>query len=172
MKRLPVAAILSATTGLLACGCLWGHVYDAETGLDVPGANVSWVGGNGSSNSETTGLFWAPGLYVFCGSEAPLSSPVTFTVSAPGYLPLTAERQILWDDGPGLDSPTDWPTCDNLWEIQDFYLMPLPGTSALPPQPSPSPAATETPMPTPTPKPGLIPLPRRWPTATPMPPPR
>ena len=82
MKRPAIAAMISITTAFLACGCMFGHVRDAETGLDVPGATVSWVDANGSnSGSETTGLFWAPGLYVFCGYSIiphynPLPSPL------------------------------------------------------------------------------------------------
>ena len=158
MKRLAIAAIVSITAGLLACGCLWGHVYDAETDLDVPGATVSWVDGHGESGSMTTGLWWAPGLYVFCYDlyTAPLYNPVTFTITAPGYLPLVVQRQLSYDDGSF--TGVGWPSCDNVWEVQNFSLMPLPGTSALPPQPSPSPTPSHTPVPTltPTPKPGIM----------------
>jgi len=166
MKRLAIAAMLSITTGLLACGCMWGHVYDAETGLDVPGATVSWVDAQGNSGSETTGLFWAPGLYVFCGHNLiPHYNPITFTVTAPGYMTLVAHRDLLWHDGPYNGG---FPTCDELWDIQDFSLMPLPGTSRLPPQPSPSPTPPHTRVPPPTPTPTLMPLPRPLPTATPI----
>jgi hypothetical protein len=164
MKRLAIAAMLGIATALLACGCMWGHVYDAETGLDVPGATVSWVDAQGNSGSETTGLFWAPGLYVFCGYDLiPHYNPITFTVTAPGYMPLVAHRDLSWDDGP---YDGGFPTCDELWDVQDFSLMPLPGTSGLLPQPSPSPVPTPTatptlahrtrPTPTPTPKPGIM----------------
>jgi hypothetical protein len=173
MKRPAIAAMIGITTAFLACGCMFGHVYDAETGLDVPGATVSWVDAQGNSGSETTGLWWAPGLYVFCSESeyysVPHYNPVTFTVTAPGYMPLVAHRDLSWDDGPydgGL------PTCEELWDIQDFSLMPLPGTSGLLPQPSPSPAATHTPVSTPTPTRVLIPIPRPLPTSTPIPPPR
>ena len=174
MKRSAIGAMLGIATAFLACGCMWGHVYDAETGLDVPGATVSWVDAQGNSGSETTGLWWAPGLYVFCSESeyysVPHYNPVTFTVTAPGYMPLVAHRQISYDDGSY--AGVGYPSCDNVWEIQDFSLMPLPGTSGLLPQPSPSPAATHTPVPTPTPTRVLIPIPRPLPTSTPIPPPR
>jgi hypothetical protein len=164
MRRPAIAAMLGIATALLASGCMWGHVYDAETGLDVPGATVSWVDAHGNSGSETTGLFWAPGLYAFCSESeyysVPHYNPVTFTVTAPGYAPLVAHRNLSWDDGP-YDGGT--PTCDNLWDIQDFSLMPLPGTSGLPahtPVPTPTTTLTvahpTTPTPTPTPKPGFM----------------
>lgn len=168
MKRLAIAAMLSITSGLLACGCLWGHVYDAETGLEVEGATVSWVDGHGTSNSMTTGLTWAEGLYIFDWSVGPIPNyaPVTFQVTAPGYQPLVEQRVLAYDDNPNA-SYDDW---SSIWEIQDFSLVPLPKTSGPPPQPSPSPAATHTPVPTPTPTPALMPLPRPLPTATPIPP--
>ena len=162
MKRLAIAAMLSITTGLLTCGCMWGHVRDAETGLDVPGATVSWVDAQGNSGSETTGLFWAPGLYVFCEYYLiPHYNPVTFTVTAPGYMPLVAHRDLSWDDGP---YDGGWPTCEELWDIQDFSLVPIPGGSKSPPPPTP----TDTRVPPPTPTPTLMPLPRPLPTATPI----
>ena len=65
MKRLAIAGMLSIATGLLTCGCMWGHVYDANTGLEVEGATVSWVDGQGNSNSMTTGLAFSEGFYVF-----------------------------------------------------------------------------------------------------------
>jgi hypothetical protein len=158
MTRLAIAVIVSITTGLLACGCMWGHVYDANTGHEVPGATVSWVDHFGRSGSMTTGLWWAPGLYAFCYElyTAPLDNPVTFTITAPGYMPLVEQRQVSYEDGSY--AGVGWPTCDNTWEIQDFSLMPLPGTSGLPLQPSPSPTPSHTPVPTPTPtpKPGIM----------------
>ena len=36
MKRLALAAMLSITTGLLTCGCMWGHVRDANTASMCP----------------------------------------------------------------------------------------------------------------------------------------
>jgi hypothetical protein len=167
MRRMALAAMLSITAGLLTCGCMWGHVYDAETGLDVPGATISWVDAQGNSGSMTTGLWWAPGLYAFCGYDLiPHYNPITFTVTAPGYLPLVAHRNLSWDDGP---YDGGFPTCEELWDVQDFSLMPLPGTSALPPQPSPSPDATPTPVPTPTATPTVTHLPTPTPTPTPKP---
>jgi hypothetical protein len=170
MKRLAIAAMLSIITGLLTCGCMWGHVTDANTGLDVPGATVSWVDAYGNSGSEMTGLFWAPGLYVFDCKVGGVShyNPVTFHVTAPGYSPLVVQREILYDDNP--DASFD--DCSSFWAINDFSLVPLPPTSGMLPQPSPSPAATHTPVPTPTPTRVLIPIPRPLPTSTPIPPPR
>lgn len=168
MKGLAIGVVLTITTALVASGCMWGHVYDFQTGQQVPGATVSWVDGHGASASMTTGLWWSPGLYAFCYQSyiAPRYNPVTFTITAPGYMPLVVQRQISYDDGSWVG--VDWPTCDTAWEIQDFTLMPLPGTSALPPQPSPPPTPVptrtstpallvkNTPTPTPTPKPGLM----------------
>ena len=165
MKRSAIAAMLGIATALLACGCMWGHVYDAETGLDVPGATISWVDTQGYSGTETTGLFWAPGLYVFCGySIIPHYNPITFTITAPGYMTLVAHRNLSWDDG---SYSGGTPTCDNMWDVQDFSLMPLPGTSVLPLQPSPTPTPAHTPVPTPTATPTLARLPRPTPTPTP-----
>ena len=162
MKRLVIAATLSITTGLLACGCMFGHVYDANTGLEV-GATVSWVDGYGISNSMTTGLTWAEGLYIFdCKvGKVPRYNPVTFHVTAPGYLPLVVQRQLAYDDNP--DASFD--DCSSFWAIEDFSLVPSPGGSKSPPLPTP----TDTPVPPPTPTPTRMPLPRPSPTATPIP---
>lgn len=163
MKRLAITAMLSITTGLLTCGCLWGHVRDAETGLEVSGATVSWVDGCGLSNSMTTGLIWAEGLYVFdhLVGLVPCGNTATFNVTAPGYLPLVEQRPIGYDDNPNASLPD----LSSFWEIQDFSLVPIPGGSKSLPPPTP----TDTPVPPPTPTPTLMPLPRPWPTATPMP---
>jgi len=170
VKRLAIAAMLSITTGLLACGCLWGHVRDAETGLEVEGATVSWVDGHGTSNSMTTGLPFAEGLYIFDWSVGPIPNyaPVTFQVTAPGYQPLVEQRVLAYDDNPNA-SYDDW---SSIWEIQDFSLVPIPGGSKSPPPPPPPPppTPTDTPVPPPTPTPTLTPLPRPSPTATPTPP--
>jgi hypothetical protein len=162
-KRLAIAAMLSITTGLLACGCMWGHVRDAETGLEVSGATVSWVDAYGISNSMTTGLTFAEGLYIFdCKvGKVPRYNPVTFHVTAPGYLPLVVQRQLEYDDNP--DASFD--DCSSFWAIEDFSLVPSPGGSKSPPPPTP----TDTPVPPPTPTPTLVPLPRPSPTATPIP---
>jgi hypothetical protein len=160
MKRLALAAMLSIITGLLTCGCMWGHVRDANTGLDVPGATVSWVDPQGNAGAEMTGLWWAPGLYAFCYDyySAP-HNPVTFTVVAPGYLPLVAQRNLLWDEGPHDGGSA----CDNVWDVQDFSLVPIPPTTGMPPHtPVPTPTATPTvahvptPTATPTRKPGFM----------------
>ena len=161
MKRLAIAAMLSITTGLLACGCMFGHVYDANTGLEV-GATVSWVDGQGNSNSMTTGLAFSQGFYVFdCKiGKVPLYAPVTFHVTAPGYSPLVVQRQSVYDDNPD-ESFND---CSSFWEIQDFSLVPIPGGSKSPPPPTP----TDTPVPPPTATPTRMPLPWPSPTATPI----
>ena len=162
MKRSALAAMLSITTGLLACGCMWGHVYDANTGDEVPGATISWVDAKGwNSGSMTTGLFWAPGLYVFDCRVGDVShyNPATFTITAPGYSPLVVQREILYDDNPN----ATFDDCSSFWDINDFYLVPLPPTSGLEPHtPVPTPTATPTvaypptPTATPTPKPGFM----------------
>jgi hypothetical protein len=161
MKRLSIAAMLSITTGLVTCGCMWGHVYDANTGLEV-GATVSWVDGHGISNSMTTGLASAEGLYIFdCkAGEVPQYNPVTFHVTAPGYQPLVVQRQIVYDDNPD-ESFND---CSSFWAIEDFSLVPISGGSKSLPPPTP----TDTRVPPPTPTPTLMPLPRPLPTATPI----
>jgi len=166
VKRLAIAAMLSTATALLACGCLWGHVRDAQSGAELSGATVSWVDGNGTSNSQTTGLPFAEGLYIFDWTVGPIPHkyPVTFTVTAPGYQPLVEQRVVAYDDNPNPD-PDD---PSSFWEIQDFSLVPIhPSPHGPPPQPPPPPP-TNTPVPPPTP----TPLPRSWPTNTPVPSPR
>jgi hypothetical protein len=157
MKRLAIAAMLSITTGLLTCGCMWGHVRDANTGLDVPGATVSWVDAQGDSGSTTTGVFWAPGLYVFCGYDLiPHNNPITFTVTAPGYTPLVVQTHVTYDENP--NASLDPHDCSRFQEILDFPLVPLPPTSGMPPH---------TPVPTPTATPTVAHVPRPSPTSTP-----
>jgi len=162
MKRLAIAAMLTITTGLLTCGCMWGHVYDANTGLEVEGATVSWVDGQGNTNSMTTGLAFSEGFYVFdCKiGKVPMYAPVTFHVTAPGYSPLVVQRQVVYDHNPD-ESFND---CSSFWEIQDFSLVPTSGGSKSLPPPTP----TDTRVPPPTPTPTLMPLPRPLPTATPI----
>jgi hypothetical protein len=160
MKRLALAAMLSIIAGLLTCGCMWGHVYDANTGDEVPGATILWVDAKGwNSGSMTTGLFWAPGLYVFDCKVGDVShyNPATFTITAPGYSPLVVQREILYDDNPN----ATFDDCSSFWDINDFYLVPLPPTSGLAPHtPVPPPTATPTVAHPPTPTPTRTPTPR------------
>jgi Tol biopolymer transport system component len=113
----PMAAILSAAIALLASGCLWGVVTDADTGVGLTGATVSYTDSEGHSQSTTT---IANGLYAFDIATGPIPAvgPATFEVNAPGYEPLTATRSIQYNDNPNASS--DNPS--SIWEIQSFAL--------------------------------------------------
>jgi hypothetical protein len=125
---LPVVAM-----ALLAGGCMWGVVRDAETGRPLPNASVSYVDSYGNTASTTTD---ANGIYVFDQSRGPVPAmgPVTIQVDTAGYGTFTESRQVEYNDGPQ-------PTLSNLssfWEVQSFGLTGTP--SAYDGQPTLGPA--------------------------------
>lgn len=113
------AAVLIIATALLACGCLWGVVTDADTGNPVSGATVRYTDSDGHTDTTTTN---ANGWYAFDQATGPIpaAGPATFQVSAPGYESLTATRLIEYNDNPHatLENPSSF------WEVQYFELTP------------------------------------------------
>lgn len=126
MKRLAIVVVLSISTALLASGCLWGVVTDADTGAAIPGATVMYTDSEGHTDSTTTN---ALGFYAFDQATGPIpaAGSATFEVSAPGYETLTQSRVIAYNDNPNatLANPSSF------WEIQSFQLAPeeAPGNS-------------------------------------------
>ncbi len=110
--RRPLAVILCIGIALLASGCLWGVVRDAETGALIDGATVSYADSNGQTAQTTTD---ANGLYAFDPAKGPIPAVgnVTLSVDASGYEPLTETRLVEYNDSPS-----------GFWEVQDFSLTP------------------------------------------------
>jgi hypothetical protein len=105
------------TLALLASGCLWGVVKDAETGAGLPGMTVKYTDSNGQTGTAVSD---ANGIYHFDQADGPIpaAGPVSFEVSGPGYEPLTAARLVQYNDNPNA-------TLANLstfWEAQGFNL--------------------------------------------------
>ena len=119
MKRLAIVVVLSVSTALLATGCLWGVVTDADTGAAISGATVMYTDSEGHTDTTTTN---AAGLYAFDQATGPIpaAGTATFEVSAPGYETLTATRLIEYNDNPyaTLENPSSF------WEVQHFELTP------------------------------------------------
>jgi hypothetical protein len=89
----PLVVALCIGTALLASGCLWGVVTDAETGAPVGGATIRYADSTGQTGTTTAD---ANGIYSFDGSNGPIpaAGPVNFVVDAGGYEPLTETRQV------------------------------------------------------------------------------
>jgi hypothetical protein len=116
--RLSRLAILPAIAlALLASGCLWGFVTDADTGAPIPGASVAYTDADGSTGTATTdshGIYTvdiAKGRMLATGSAG-------FEISADGYHTKTESRLIEYNDGlsPSLDNPSSF------LEVQSFTL--------------------------------------------------
>jgi len=97
-RRLPVA-VLCVGIALLASGCMWGVVRDANTGAPIGGATVTYTDSTGATASATTD---ASGQYSFAEAYWPAPGPVNLRVDASGYRPLT--QQVQYDEG----SPPLW----------------------------------------------------------------
>lgn len=97
---------------LVVTSCAGGLVTDSETGQPVPGAQVTFHDSQGSSATTSAN---EGGLYAFRFREGPIPTEgmVTYEVSAPGYEPLTVQREVRYDDNPA-----------STWEIQHFVLEP------------------------------------------------
>ena len=91
-RRLPVV-VLCVGLALLASGCVWGVVRDANTGAPVGGATVRYTDSKGQTGSTTAD---ANGIYSFDQATGPLpaAGPVNLAVDAPGYEPLAETRQV------------------------------------------------------------------------------
>jgi hypothetical protein len=116
--RLSRLAILpSIALALLASGCLWGFVTDADTGDPISGATVAYTDADGNTGSTTT---TASGLYAFDIADGPVPATgnASFEISADGYHTKTVSRPIEYNDGlsPSLDNPSSF------LEIQSFTL--------------------------------------------------
>jgi hypothetical protein len=165
MKRLVFLTVLSLVAASLASGCLWGVVWDAETGQVIQQGRVTYSdSGHGWGGADIHN-----GIYVFDASTEyppPVSGPVRFAVS---YTVCGEhqffERVLHYNEG------SSWWLGDfsNVVERQDF---PLQWCAAGGPTPTVTSTVTVTPTPTPT----ATPTPKWWPmplpTSTPFPPPR
>ena len=116
--RLSRLAILpTIALALLASGCLWGFVTDADTGDPISGASVAYTDADGNTASTTTD---SHGIYAFDIADGPVPATgnADFEVSADGYHTKTESRPIQYDDNPGasLANPSSF------WEVQSFTL--------------------------------------------------
>jgi len=107
-----VAVLVVAGLALLVTSCAWGVVTDSQTGQAVPGAQVTFHDSEGGSGTASAN---EGGLYAFELQKGPIPARgvVTYEVTAPGYEPLTVQREVQYDDNAA-----------GTWEIQDFALVP------------------------------------------------
>ena len=107
-----IAAVAYCAMALVLGGCISGQVTDAVTGQPIEGATITFHDSVGNAGTVTTGQ---GGLYSFDGvtSPQPAPGPVTFQVSAPGYFPLTVERDLQYDDNE-----------EHTWAVERFFLVP------------------------------------------------
>jgi hypothetical protein len=98
--RLSLAALLGVVLALVASGCMWGVVRDADTGAPLSGARVTYKDSKGQTASTTTD---ANGFFGFGApaSVPPAMGPVTFAIDAPGYQTFGEVRTVAYDDNPG-----------------------------------------------------------------------
>ena len=106
-----IAALAYCALVLALGGCISGQVTDAVTGQPIEGATITFHDSVGNAGTVTTGQ---GGLYSFDGvtSPQPAPGPVTFQVSAPGYFPLTVERDLQYDDNE-----------EHTWGVENFFLV-------------------------------------------------
>jgi len=97
-RRFAALLVLIVAPVCLALSCVWGIVTDSETGNPISGATLTFHDAQGNSGTAVTNQ---NGLYAFNIDNLPLPPPgtVSFGVSAPGYEPMTEQRQIGYDDG-------------------------------------------------------------------------
>ncbi len=93
--RRPLVVVLCIGAALLASGCMWGMVKDANTGAPISGATVTYTDSTGATASTTTD---AGGQYSFDQAGRPAPGPVNVRASAPGYEPVTI--QVEYDGNP------------------------------------------------------------------------
>ena len=93
--RRPLVIILCVGLALLASGCMWGMVRDANTGAPIGGATVTYTDSTGATASTTTD---ASGQYSFAEAYWPAPGPVNVRAEASGYKPLTI--QVQYDGNP------------------------------------------------------------------------
>lgn len=112
LRRWLVAVLVVAGLALLVTSCAWGVVTDSQTGQAVPGAQVTFHDSEGGSGTASAN---EGGLYAFELQKGPIPARgmVTYEVTAPGYEPLTVQREVQYDDNAA-----------GTWEIQDFALVP------------------------------------------------
>jgi hypothetical protein len=120
MRRLSLPVLLGALA-LVASGCMWGVVRDADTGAPLAGVNVTYTDSYGQTASTTTD---ANGLFGFGApaSVAAARGTVTFQAGAPGYESINSVRFADYAENPGatLSNPTSF------WEVQNFTLLSAP----------------------------------------------
>jgi protein-disulfide isomerase len=114
--RTSVISLVVVAGALLASGCMWGVVRDAETGDPLAGVTVTYVDANGGTASTATD---GNGVYLFDPARGlPAPGSVTFQLDSPGYEPSAETRLVEYNDGLQ-------PTLTNLssfWEVQSFGL--------------------------------------------------
>ena len=112
-------SLLTAGAALLATGCLWGTVKDANTGAPLVGATVSYTDAKGHTGSTTTN---AIGLYSFDQAVGPYPAPgvVSMEISMPGYDTLTTTLSAAYDDNPNATLAN----LSSFWEARSFGLWP------------------------------------------------
>ncbi len=126
-----LAVLVSLALALLASGCMWGVVRDANTGAPLTGASVTYSDSQGRTGTTTTD---ANGVYTFDWASGPIPAigSINATVSASGYQTLNESRQVGYNDNANasVSNPSSF------WEVQNFTLAPV--GAAPPPGPPPS----------------------------------
>ena len=120
MNRLVFLTILGFATALLASGCMWGIVRDADTGAPVPGAEVRVTDSNGVTRFTTTN---SSGRYVFdqANGQAPAAGPLIIEAAGPGYRSKMWEWVVEYNDNPNASLLN----LSSFWEVLSFTLQPF-----------------------------------------------
>ena len=90
-------AFLFALLTLFLTSCAFGVVRDTQTGVPIQGAAVVFQDSQGKIGEVAAGT---SGLYTFDGffTAQPIPGQTTFWISAPGYVPLTTQAIVAYDE--------------------------------------------------------------------------
>ncbi len=85
--------LLLPVLAVLASACMWGVVRDANTGVGIQGATVTYTDSFGRTGTTTTVV---GGLYSFDSAKGaiPAIGPVDIQVTAPGYASIDTTRIV------------------------------------------------------------------------------
>ncbi len=111
--------LLLPVLAVLASACMWGVVRDANTGVGIQGATVTYTDSFGRTGTTTTGV---GGLYSFDSAKGaiPAIGPVDIQVSASGYASIDATRIVQYNDNPNATVAN----LSSFWDVESFDLHP------------------------------------------------
>ncbi len=120
MKRRALTLLVVPLLALFATGCMWGVVRDADTGVGIQGATVTYTDSFGRTGTTTSG---AGGIYKFDSATGPVPAlgPVDIQVSAPGYASIDTTRIVQYNDNPNATVAN----FSTFWDVESFAVTPL-----------------------------------------------